>query len=184
MSLSIQNNSLSSYSSQPLSSTLIQALGDKAKHNVVPSQQDPSLITPEDVNRAIRSAEVSLSHASEQQQAQADAKRSALVGLNGAQHQQQMIDVYLQVASDGEYSASPSVSSSAALDILDQAQQGAQINKVIELAQDRDQELLKPIQPLPEDGASIQPMPASIISYGSIQASSEQHLGLGLSISA
>lgn len=184
MSISIQSSIPSSYSSQPLSSMLIQSLGDKAKQNVVPSQQDPSLVNPEDVNRAVRSAEVSLSAASEQQQAQADAKRSALVGLNGAQHQQQMIDIYLHVASDGDYSGSSSASASAALDILDQAQQGSQLSKIIEWAQARDNDQPESVQPLPEDGASIQPVPAALASYGAIQASSEQHMGLGLSISA
>lgn len=157
MSLSIQSSNPSSYNSQPLSSTLIQSLGDKAKQIVVPSQQDPNLITPEDVNRAVRSAEVSLSEASQQQQAQADAKRSALVDVNGAQHQQEMLDIYLQVASDGEYSGGSSDSASAALDIFDKDQ-------------------LEPIQPRPKDDANIQSAPAALASYSAVQANSQQHM--------
>lgn len=182
MPVSIQSSIPNSYSSQPLSSSLIQSLGDKAKQNVVPSQQDPSLVTPEDVNRALKSAEVTLS---EQQQAQSDAKRSALVGLNGAQHQQRMIDTYLHVASDGDYSSSPSRSTHAALNIIEQAEQGAQISRAIEWLQSRDKDEPVAVQPLPENGASIQPVPAALAHYNAIQASAELNLGLiGVNISA
>lgn len=103
---------LSTISSQsaPLSSTIIRRAGELAKENVVPSQSNPELITPEDVNRAVGTAEAN-SDARQQSSAQeSETKRNAVLQLNAQQQQQQLIEIYIESYSGEEVESSGSLS--------------------------------------------------------------------------
>jgi len=89
-------------STLPLSARVISRAGEAAQKNVVPSSTDPSLITPEDVNNAVDRADQRIDQVRDAQSSRREDTRSAIVQLNGQQHQQDQIDLYLSVVTGEE----------------------------------------------------------------------------------
>lgn len=95
-------NPINASSSLPLSSRIIDRAGEAAQKNVVPSQTDPTLVTPEDVNSAVNRAGERVDDVREAQDARREDTRSAIVQINGQQQQQDQIDLYVSVATDAD----------------------------------------------------------------------------------
>jgi hypothetical protein len=91
----------------PLSTKIIQSTGEATEKNVVASQKDPSILaTPENVNKITDRAEESVINKRQEKQTEQEALRSLAVGINQIQHQQSLIDQYIDQNSDSSENAS------------------------------------------------------------------------------
>ncbi len=149
-------------SSQPLTTRVINRAGEATQKNVVPSQTDPSLVTPEEVNSAVDRADQRVDQVRETQDARRDEVRSTVVQINGQQHQQDQVDLYLSIVTDDEVD-STAVNAGALSDINQTARRGeaAQLIADSELPGTRErhqQALLERIGEAVDDRPSIQPI--------------------------
>lgn len=143
---------ISSTSSLPPSTQIINRVGEATQQNVVPSASDPSLVTPEEVNTAV---DQTVQRANETQQAQADQReqqRSTIVQLNGQQQQQDQVDLYLSIATGEEVDSGSQVSAQAARETVQTDNQ-----EELGLRQRQQQQVLDQIQDSVSDRPSIQP---------------------------
>ena len=95
-------------SSTPVSSRIIQNAGDAAQRNVVPSQTDPSLVTPEDVNRRVSETEASVSAAQQSREQQQTEARTNALNTAANQSRQDLFDQFLAQSTDAETSSNTS----------------------------------------------------------------------------
>lgn len=149
-------------SSQPLTTRVINRAGEATQKNVVPSQTDPSLVTPEEVNSAVDRADQRVDQVRETQDARRDEVRSTVVQINGQQHQQDQVDLYLSIVTDDEVDTT-AVNAGALSDINQTARRGeaAQLIADSELPGTRErqqQALLERIGEAVDDRPSIQPI--------------------------
>jgi hypothetical protein len=113
-----------SSSSVPLSTKIIQATGDEAKKNVVPSQTDPTIVaTPENINKLTDKAEEGIQNKQQTEQAEQEAVRGLAVDVNHMQHQQALAEQYISQSTD-------SSESNSTLNIYDLAQQKNKADKL------------------------------------------------------
>ncbi len=89
---------------QPISSSIINKAGSAAQRNVVPATTDPSLQTPEDVNRAVDQAEQRVNQANEARELDQRRQRSNVVQINAQRNQQAQQELYASIVSDSEIS--------------------------------------------------------------------------------
>lgn len=155
-------NPIEASSSLPLTSRIINRAGEAAQKNVVPSQTDPTLVTPEDVNSAVDRADERVDSVRETQDARREDARSAIVRINGQQQQQDQIDLYLSVVTDDDVNSS-SVNAQALGDLNQTIRRGetAQFLADTDLQGPRErqqQELLERIGGAIDDRPSIQPV--------------------------
>lgn len=110
-----------STNSTPITTRIIEATGDTAKQNVVPSQTDPSIVvTPESVNEFTYKAEDTYQNKQQTEQAQQDAIRNLALAVNQKQHKEDMVEQYVAQNTDSEYTPN---NNGSATNIYDLAQQ-------------------------------------------------------------
>ena len=93
---------INTLSAPPISTQLIQTLGQQAQKNVVPSVDDPALVTPEDVNTRV---DTGVDRANQLQQTQAEAqaaKRGAAVSISNRQNQQEAAELFIEISTGEE----------------------------------------------------------------------------------
>lgn len=92
----------SNYHGQPLSTAVINRAGGAAQKNVVPASSDPSLTTPEDVNRAVDGAEQRVNSAAETRESNQQRQRYVAAQTNAQRNQKAQAELYVSIASGGE----------------------------------------------------------------------------------
>ncbi|MGH1373914.1 MAG: hypothetical protein ACRBBW_17880 [Cellvibrionaceae bacterium] len=148
--------------SLPLTTRIINRAGEAAQKNVVPSQTDPALVTPEEVNAAVDRADQRVDQVGETQAARREDTRSAIVQINGQQQQQDQVDLYLSIVT--EESVDSSGGNVGALSDLNQTLRRGETAQAIadsELTGPRErqqQTLLERIGEAVDDRPSIQPI--------------------------
>lgn len=133
-------------SSVPLSTRIIQASGETAQNNVVPSQTDPSIIaTPENINTFTDKAEDTAQTIQERAQAEQEAVRSLAVNINNQQHQQDLVEQFISQSTD-------STQNSSSTSVYDATEQYQQLNNTetvgnVLKAQDQFSDAITPREP-------------------------------------
>ncbi|GEM_PF-6038219 len=149
-------------SSLPPSTQVINRVGDAARSNVVPSSDDPSLRTPEDVNNAVDAATQRVDEVQQTQESRREEARSTVVQLNGQQQQQDQVDLYLSIATGENVDTSAGVGAQAVADVAQTARRGevAETISDSELSDRREQqqELRDRIGEAIDDRPSVQPI--------------------------
>ena len=149
-------------SSLPPSTQVINRVGDAARSNVVPSSDDPSLRTPEDVNNAVDAATQRVDEVQQTQESRREEARSTVVQLNGQQQQQDQVDLYLSIATGENVDTSAGVGAQAVADVAQTARRGevAETISDSELSdrQEQQQELRDRIGEAIDDRPSVQPI--------------------------
>ncbi|WP_096085106.1 hypothetical protein [Agaribacterium haliotis] len=88
-------------------SSIIRELGEATKKNVPASQNDASLITPEQINERVDQLQQQVLSEQQAQQQQQENTRTFALNIYDTNNKQELIDIYLQVAT-GESSDSDS----------------------------------------------------------------------------
>ncbi len=149
-------------SSLPPSTQVINRVGDAARSNVVPSSDDPSLRTPEDVNNAVDAATQRVDEVQQAQESRREEARSVVVQLNGQQQQQDQIDLYLSVSTGESVDTSAGIGAEAVADVAQTARRAELADTISDSdlsgPRQRQQELQDRIGEAIDDRPSVQPI--------------------------
>ncbi|WP_370980295.1 hypothetical protein [Agaribacterium sp. ZY112] len=120
-----------SANSQYYPTELVQHIGELAQKNVVPAQEAPSLVTPEDVNTQADLISDKINTAKEAQTEALSKRNNAAMAIYEQQHQQTMTEIYAQVYSGQSIDSSDGVDLETAADFYQNRHQSQLANSLI-----------------------------------------------------
>ncbi len=118
---------ISPINSSPISTKIIQFVGEATEKNVVESQKNPSIVaTPEKVNEFTDNAQDGVQNVRQREQTEQEAVRSLAVNMSHHQHQQELVEQYIS-QSTGNVENKSTVNAN---DVVVLAQQNKKLNTI------------------------------------------------------